>query len=68
MRQRWTRQNTTLKPSDTPIFDRFKRYSSVYVTVVAVAVYLAALAVVTGVGAPPRTTPVGAQASIGGLI
>lgn len=67
-RQRWTRQNTTLKPSDTPIFDRFKRYSSVYVTVVAVAVYLAALAVVTGVGTPQRTMPVGAQASIGGLI
>jgi glycosyltransferase Alg8 len=67
-RQRWTRQNTTLKPSDTPIFDRFKRYSSVYVTVVAVAVYLAALAVVSGVGTPQRTMPVGAQASIGGLI
>lgn len=67
-RQRWTRQNTTLKPKDTPIFDRFKRYSSVYVTVVAVAVYLAALAVVSGVGTPQRTMPVGAQASIGGLI
>lgn len=67
-RQRWTRQNTTLKPSDTPYFDRFKRYSSVYVTVVAVAVYLAALAVVSGVGTTQRTLPAGAQASIGGVI
>ena len=67
-RQRWTRQNTTLKPSDTPLFDRFKRYSSVYVTVLAVAVYIAALAVVSGVGAPQRTMPVGVQSTIGGLI
>ena len=66
-RQRWTRQNTTLKPSDTPFFDRFKRVSSVYVTVLAVAVYLAALAVVTGFGAPPRTTPPGIESSIGAL-
>ncbi|HEY9009851.1 MAG TPA: glycosyltransferase [Devosia sp.] len=65
-RQRWTRQNTTLKPSDTPLFDRFKRVSSVYVTIIAVAVYLAALAVVSGVGAPPRTLPA-AVSSTGGL-
>lgn len=68
-RQRWTRQNTTLKPSDTPLFDRFKRVSSVYVTVVAVAVYLAALAMVTGFGAPPRTLPVTVQSTTaGGLV
>ena len=66
-RQRWTRQNTTLKASDTPLFDRFKRISSVYVTIVAVAVYLAALAVVSGVGAPQRTMPASIETAMGGL-
>jgi glycosyltransferase Alg8 len=66
-RQRWTRQNTTLRPSDTPLFDRFKRVSSVYVTIIAVAVYLAALAVVSGVGAPQRTVPTAVASSTGGL-
>ena len=54
-RQRWTRQNTTLRNGETARFERFKALSSQYVTVLSVAVYLALLLLFAGMqGQPAR--------------
>ena len=58
-RQRWTRQNTTLRNSETSRFERFKAMSSQYVTVLSVAVYLALLLLFAGMHSQPvRSTAV----------
>jgi glycosyltransferase Alg8 len=57
-RQRWTRQKTTLASSDTLRVERFKRYSSAYVTIVAVTVFVAGLLFATGMHAPAARSPV----------
>lgn len=57
-RQKWTRQNTSLRNAGSAGFERFKLYSSRYVTAVSVAIYLAALLLFAGLhGAPQRTLP-----------
>jgi glycosyltransferase Alg8 len=56
-RQRWTRQNTTLKNSGNAAAERFKLYSSHYVTAMSVAIYLAALLLFAGLHTPPLKSP-----------
>jgi glycosyltransferase Alg8 len=51
-RQRWTRQKTTLKLDESPLFQVFKIFSSGYVTFIAVLVFGALLVLFTGMHAP----------------
>ena len=65
-RQRWTRQNTTLKNSGNARAERFKLYSSHYVTIMSVAIYLAVLLLLAGMHAPVPKSSV-QQTSFEGL-